>query len=159
MTGPKSPENPSGLLSKNLELVMNIRYLLPILALLLLSSCCAVCNDGPKASLAGATWTLQELSGQPIELPAGAKAPSITFSEGKVQGSDGCNQYQGSYEEREGRLTFGPLAATRRFCGEPTSAIEQGFYQALDSHTGYRVKDATLELLRANEVLAKFQRP
>lgn len=135
---------------------MNIRYLLPILALLLLSSCCAVCKEAPRASLKNTSWTMVELLGQPVELPADNKKLTLDFTADQVQGYDGCNQFSGSYEINEGRLIFGPMASTRRFCGEQINRIEQDFYQVLDDHTDHRVNKGILELLQGEKVQASF---
>ncbi|WP_172399647.1 META domain-containing protein [Geothermobacter hydrogeniphilus] len=130
----------------------------PILALLtlVLSACGTVYPQAERTDLNGTSWALSELNGHPLQLPPGTGTPTMAFSDGMVRGSDGCNRFQGSFEQRDGRLAFGPLAATRRFCEEPVAGIEQGFNRALQTHTGYRFKNGKLELLDGERVLARF---
>ncbi|PNU20447.1 hypothetical protein C2E25_06930 [Geothermobacter hydrogeniphilus] len=93
----------------------------PILAFpaLVLSACGTACPQATTIDLNGTSWALSELNGHPLQLPPGTGTPTMAFSDGMVRGSDGCNRFQGSFEQQAGRLAFGPPAATRRFCEEP----------------------------------------
>jgi len=124
--------------------------------LLLLTACSTVSPHAVSPRLAGTAWILVELDVQQLQLPDETRAPMIAFADGKVHGSDGCNRFQGSYQEQDGHLTFGPLAATRRACLGPVADVEQGFNRALQEQTGFRVKDGHLELLAEDRVLARF---
>ena len=48
-----------------------------------------------------------------------AVAPSATFENGKVSGSNGCNRYRGNYTLDGGSITIAPAAATSMACGPP----------------------------------------
>ena len=68
----------------------------------------------------------------------------LLASDGMAGGRADCNRYQGSWERRGERLTFGPLAATRAFCGE---ASRDGRYLAdLQRVVRYRRVDNELVL-------------
>jgi len=42
----------------------------------------------------------------------------LTFQEGRLSGSTGCNRLSGGYQRQDTRLTVGETAMTRRFCGD-----------------------------------------
>ena len=80
---------------------------------------------------------------------------SFEGAELRVLGSTGCNNLTAGYETGEGnQLTFGPVAATRRYCAE-SAALEQEFLAALELTTSFSLGDGRLELL-ADDVLALF---
>ena len=53
--------------------------------------------------------------------------------DGKLGGYAGCNRFFGSYELIEGKLVFGPVAATRMACPEPANSLEISFLEALSA--------------------------
>jgi uncharacterized membrane protein len=58
-------------------------------------------------------WTVQSIAGRS---PVAGTDPRLTFSGSRVQGSNGCNRFSGSFRFERGRLTVGPLAMTERAC-------------------------------------------
>jgi len=74
------------------------------------------------------------------------------FTDGKVSGSAGCNNYSASYEVSDSQITIGPAMTTRRQCAEPAGimAQEQEFLQALAAATHYKVTADRLELRDGN---------
>lgn len=131
----------------------------------------AQADDAPPAAVpAGpaendatqATWLLQTLHGEAAALGAGG-APAdmvLDHEEGSVAGFAGCNRYSGGFSS-EGHsvhgtpIKFGPLASTMRACVDGAE-LEQAFLQMLDSVDAYRISGQTLELLRADSVVATF---
>ena len=90
------------------------------------------CADYPEnyQPLVG-DWRVVSIDGNTIE--EGPQQPTITFAgvKGTVSGSTGCNRFNGTYilEENSSRLTFSPLAVTRKMCrGENP---EQAFLSVL----------------------------
>ena len=69
-----------------------------------------------KDTLDGTSWTLTTLNGQPA-----LKDTTVTlnFMAGKVVGSDGCNNYNGSYTADGTNIKFNQLASTMMACPEP----------------------------------------
>ena len=68
-------------------------------------------------TLGGTSWTLATLNGQPA-----LKDTTVTlnFVAGKVAGSDGCNNYSGSYTADGTNIKFSqPMAATMMACPDP----------------------------------------
>jgi heat shock protein HslJ len=81
-----------------------------------------------------ASWT--DSKGQPRTLPQASDTPiTLNFStesgQRRVNGFSGCNRYMGSYELKNGKLTFGPLAGTRMACAAPAAALEQPYLAGL----------------------------
>ncbi|HEX5871158.1 MAG TPA: META domain-containing protein [Longimicrobium sp.] len=113
--------------------------------------------QGGNAPLAGTSWTLVELNGQPV-LPAGEPLTlNFAADEQRVSGNGGCNQFSGPYTQNGASLRFGPLISTRRACvEEPLNAQETAYFQALESTTRYSVEGGQLILYRGNQVVARF---
>ncbi|SAK42055.1 lipoprotein [Caballeronia temeraria] len=84
------------------------------------------------------SWT--DASGQPRAVPhAGdnnAQPLTLDFSTAnghrQASGFSGCNRFAGTYELKNGKLTFGPLAGTRMACLSGTgAALERPYLDAL----------------------------
>lgn len=70
------------------------------------------------------------------------------FTNGKVSGSAGCNNYSASYEVNGSQITIGRAITTRRQCADPAGIMdqEQQFLEALAAATQYRLTADRLEL-------------
>lgn len=96
--------------------------------------------DGPR-------WELVELEGKP--LPTGlTDTPRLEFAPDprRVTGSGGCNLLSGEYERDGERLSFKPLASTRRACPDGMDT-ETAFHAALAKVRSFRIAGRQLELL------------
>ena len=113
--------------------------------------------QGGGAPLAGTSWRLVELNGQPV---AGTEPLTLSFgTEGQVSGYGGCNQFSGPYTQSGASLRFGPLASTRRACLEPAlSEQETAYFAALESTTRYSIEGGQLVLYSGIDVVARFRR-
>jgi heat shock protein HslJ len=95
------------------------------------------------ADLNGTIWTLVDLNFD--QQPALADTPvTISFQDGQISGSGGCNSYNGSFtlaEENPFGLSIGPVAATQKACPDPILNQETAYFSALEhaSQWGYRV--------------------
>lgn len=112
----------------------------------------------PDATLENTYWKLVELEGEPtIVLPNLREAHFVlTVEERKVRGSGGCNRLMGSYETSGNRLSFGPLATTRKMCFGIMEQ-EQAFFEALGSTTHYQIRGDTMQLFAEERLLARFE--
>jgi heat shock protein HslJ len=113
-------------------------------------------SDAPS-SLAGTSWRLVELNGQPPV--AGGDTLTLNFAadEQRVSGNGGCNQFSGPYTQNGASLRIGPLISTRRACIEPAAnAQETAYFQALESTNRYAIEGGQLILYRGNDVVARF---
>jgi heat shock protein HslJ len=87
------------------------------------------------AGLQGTSWTLQAMTG------AEAPVATVTLAFGaapdaagrlSVSGSAGCNDYVGTVEIAGARMTFSPLASTRKYCAAAgVMTLEDGYLAAL----------------------------
>ncbi|HEY7539308.1 MAG TPA: META domain-containing protein [Methylomirabilota bacterium] len=108
------------------------------------------------AKLAGVTWTLVSLDGQPV--PQGTRLPTIAFDGARVAGLGGCNRYAGEVQETApGIVAVGPIASTKMACPPPAMDVEGRFFAALAQVTQYRVAGPRLVLSGPSGELA-FER-
>ncbi len=97
------------------------------------------CGGEPAALLQGGTWVVEDVGGNGIIDNA---MVSMTFGpDGRVSGSGGCNQYNGSYTLTGEGLGFGPAAATMMACPEAQMNLEQAFFQTLTTVTRFDIAD------------------
>lgn len=137
------------------------RGLLFALAVVALGACVPVQaqGGGNTSPLAGTSWRLVELNGQPVV--SGGETLTLQFDadEPRVSGNGGCNQFSGDYAQNGASLHIGPLASTRRACVDPAAgAQETAYFQALESTTRYAIERGHLVLYSGNEVVARFVR-
>ena len=102
-------------------------------------------------------WRLQELNGRAIEVTDESQRPWLRLSgtDSTANGNTGCNSFSGGYAVREDDgLSFGPMAATRRYCAE-TADLEQEFLGILASTMTFSLSGDRLEL-RGGSVEAVF---
>ena len=111
----------------------------------------------PLITLAFAAMTPVALAATPSKLEgtawvlAGNIAISLQFEQGRVNGSDGCNRFNGPYLSRGTSLTIGPSrAATRMACPPPVMQQAAQFNQALSGTRYFRLDGANLRLLGAD---------
>jgi heat shock protein HslJ len=112
-----------------------------------------VTGTASLAMLDGTAWVLRKLYGQEGEaLPGRA---TLAFASGKVSGSTGCNQFQGTVSEAESAtsLVIGPLITTRKACPEPLMAQEHAFLKKLGQTEVFQFLFGDLVLSGANGAL------
>jgi heat shock protein HslJ len=99
-------------------------------------------------TLDGTSWTLATLNGQPA-----LKDTTVTlnFAAGKVTGSDGCNNYNGSYTADGTNIKFNqPMAATMMACPDPIMKQADAYQQALSQAATYKANAKQLTLYDAS---------
>jgi len=86
------------------------------------------------ADLDGTTWTLVELGeGQPV---LAGTTVTLSFAGNQLNGSGGCNKYNGSFslaEENPFGMTVAPLISTQMACPEPILNQETAYLKALQT--------------------------
>ena len=86
--------------------------------------------------LASIDWVLANIDGQPVD--QATKPPTLLVQYGKVVGFDGCNRYTGPLKESSpGKISVGPLAATRMACPEPSMQLADRFTARMNKVSGY----------------------
>ncbi|RJG19227.1 META domain-containing protein [Massilia cavernae] len=126
---------------------------IPTLAATHVTPTAACLTDGPDAGtpgLFGKRWILSEMEGRRFN----AEAPHMEFdrNQNRVAGSSGCNRFIGAFQTDGSRLTFSPMAGTKRACiDNDMQRAETAFLKSLSSTTRYEVSGNTLHLF-SNEV-------
>ena len=71
----------------------------------------------------------------------------VKFSEGKVTGIVGCNNYFTSYEVEGSSLRItSPIGSTMMMCEEEVMRQETAFLSALETSKSYKISGNTLEI-------------
>jgi heat shock protein HslJ len=106
----------------------------------------------PPPVIEGA-WEVTALDNgrQGLASPVAGTSLSVTFKDGAVVGSAGCNTFRGRYTRDGTQIAIGPVAATRKTC-EASGVMEQEgrLLSALQSATAWSIESDTLELRRAD---------
>lgn len=86
-----------------------------VLILMVVSSC----ENTLTPNLSDYEWEVISIN----EIALNGALPTISFNleEGKVNGSASCNNFFGSFEIIDDKITFGPLGATRMMCENMTN--------------------------------------
>jgi heat shock protein HslJ len=108
--------------------------------------------EAPPA-LAGGTWTVTGYNNgrQAVVSPAPGTELSLAFAEdGSLSGNAGCNSFRASYTVDGDRMTVGPAATTRKFCGPEVMDQERAFLAALGSVTRWTIDGGMLDAHRAD---------
>lgn len=113
-------------------------------------------SDTSAGELTGVTWTVTSLPGSTV--PAGLRIDA-TFRDGTIQGSDGCNFYEGPYSlTGDGGIAFRGLGGTDIGCAPAIADAGAAYASALDRAALYEVDDETLTLLDDDGAeVARFQ--
>lgn len=75
------------------------------------------------------SWTIIAVDDEPVRT---ARATSIRFHDGRVDGNAGCNAFGGSYTVRRGVLTASRITSTRMACGSG-SDVERAVFATLEN--------------------------
>ena len=122
------------------------------IGVLVISACAPPMLDSPAsggaADLTNTNWMLTSLNGSE---PVPTTTITINFDNGsQVSGSDGCNNYSGSYEVDGNNIKFGPLAGTMMACPEPIMEQATAYQNALAETATFTVTDDELTFSNAS---------
>jgi heat shock protein HslJ len=117
-------------------------------------------TEAPTASgddLVGTNWSLTSLGGQP---PVEGAVPTLNIGDdGRATGTDGCNNFGGTYAIDGDSLKFGALISTLMACEEAVSTQATAFQTALADTAKFSVAGDTLTLTNADGTeLATFSK-
>jgi heat shock protein HslJ len=104
----------------------------------------------PPPQLAGVDWKVTSFNnGRHAVVGAlGESHLTLSFRDGKVSGSAGCNDFHGTYSTAGSQLRLGPLATTRRACEESLMTQEREFLAALASAVTWSIEGNVLDMHR-----------
>lgn len=101
------------------------------------------------AGLAGTSWLLVSLGGQPAL--ADTPVTADFGADGTLSGTAGCNNYSGSYTAAGDTLTVAPnMVSTMMACLDPIMQQESAFLAGLQAAATYQITGDSLVLLDAN---------
>lgn len=108
-----------------------------------------------ESPLGGTSWVLESLNGAP---PIPDTPVTLNFDADGLYGTDGCNQYRGSYQVNGDRITINDsIASTMMACPEPIMQQATAYYEALKLAVNFKIADQQLTLLNSKgEVVATF---
>jgi heat shock protein HslJ len=110
-------------------------------------------------TLAGTTWSVTGVNNGKqavVGVITGTELTLQFLADGTLQGSGGCNRFNGGFTQEGKSLRIGRLASTRMACAEPEGrmAQEAQFLAALESTATARREGDKLELRTATGALA-----
>lgn len=110
-----------------------------------------IVSEQPPPILESVSWMLASYRNDTGDwTPALANAPiSLTFADGEVKGSAGCNRYFSTYQIDGQSLTLGDIASTMMICSDDIVSQEQGYLADLSQAASFQVKEDTLNLYDA----------
>jgi heat shock protein HslJ len=106
---------------------------------------------GAGTPLEGTAWQLTDYvgpEGGTLSVPE-AVAASATFTDGKMAGNAGCNQYTAAYTLDGDKMAISGVTTTSMACPAIPAAVEKAYLAALDAVATYKVIASKLELTTA----------
>ncbi len=103
-----------------------------------------------EVPLTGVRWNVESVTagGKRYAAPDGAH---LTIGkEGEVRGNLGCNDVTAKAEAKDGRLTFGAPATTRKLCAGAAMSTERRLLKLFDGTARYALERETLKLTTAD---------
>jgi hypothetical protein len=111
----------------------------------------------PADILEGVTWILKGYGklGNLQEVLDGSEIAIFDRDNGQINGSAGCNNYFGSYQVSDDKLTIMDLANTEMACLEPEGVMEQEnqYLGLLRTAVSYLAQDGELHINSGGEIL------
>jgi heat shock protein HslJ/uncharacterized membrane protein len=107
----------------------------------------------PEPTLEGVTWKVTGFNNgrQAVVSAITGTTLTLTFENGMVRGSSGCNTFRAPYTSEGNRLSIGAAATTRKMCpAEGVMEQEQKFLAALSTAQVWTVESGTLDVHRAD---------
>jgi len=97
--------------------------------------------------LVGGTWVLEDLAGRRVVDEAQA---TLEFTgDGMVSGHGSCNRFRGPVVVAGDSIEFGPLVATRMFCGEAVTNQEMTYLATLNAAERWNIREPFLYIYLA----------
>lgn len=103
-----------------------------LLSILVLAGCSLIKSDSSENAvedpLAGTAWVLVKLNG---ELPVEGTVLTLSFTDGNLGGSAGCNSFGGAYKVSGDQLKTGEIASTLMACIDSGVMNQESLYLSL----------------------------
>ncbi len=124
------------------------RVLLALAAIAALVMAACTRTGTPSTTLNGTSWLLAGLNGQAV-LPD--TRVTLSFENGQIHGTDGCNRYSGSYTQQGAKLSIGKdIVSTKMACAGPITQQGMAYIAALKQAATFKLDGQQLSLLDAS---------
>lgn len=120
---------------------------------MLLTACGGAGAGDQSASLDGTSWTLTAFN---KNRPVAGREPTISFEDGEVSGTTGCNSYFGEYKVDGDQISFGAMGMTEMWC-EDVADQESVYLQLLADAERYELADGTLTIFSGLQQALYFE--
>ncbi len=132
--------------------------LLPAL-LLAVAGCRTTAADPEPAPLTalpeGSAWALSGSDVAGLDVEAAGRV-TLQVEDGRLAGNSGCNGFSAAYTLVDGRLSLGPVMATKRACLGPEADVERALFAALAQLNEARLVEGSLVLRGADGSELRF---
>jgi len=131
-------------------------YFIFIFALLCFNACTRV-GIGDTDALADTEWQLAFIR---KTTPIAGTNISISFENGEIRGTSGCNTYFGSYEIEGEKIKFNEIAMTEMACLDPEGVMqqEQDYLSFLSEVVLFSIEGNQLILRKAEQGQLTFEK-
>ncbi|MDX3773539.1 META domain-containing protein [Chromatiaceae bacterium AAb-1] len=115
----------------------------------------ATCPDMyAPGKLQGIVWRAEKLAEQYIPQQLNVR---VIFESDKLYGFAGCNSFNASYKQSSNQLSVQTLTATRKFCSDDSSELEQRFTESLKNADRVEINGDKLQLFKHNQLILQFK--
>ena len=111
----------------------------------------ALADGEDTVDLAGTTWRLTALAGDPVSPDINS---TVIISADSVGGNGGCNTYGGDFKVTPDGIDISQVFSTMMACDGLEQ--EQAFFAALEAANDFAIVDGNLQLLEGGTVLAEL---
>ena len=132
--------------------------LIVAVAAVTMAACCKK-TTAEAYDFAGKKLQLIELNGKEYAPATTVRPVEINFDkENRMNGTTGCNLFNGAYAVKADTLSFPqPIAMTRMMCDEASNQIEISITKLLNGASTYTVTNDIISLFNGETLVAKFR--
>jgi heat shock protein HslJ len=134
-----------------------INLILLVFIMVITLSACQARNPAIQGELESSTWVLSSYAGnQTIE----GSMITLTFADGQISGSAGCNHYGGGFTVQGQTIHFSDIYATEMYCMDPAGVMdqEQSYLAALMNANRFELTGDTLTITANAEQTLVFEK-
>lgn len=107
----------------------------------------------PDRPLEGTTWQVDgTFDGETASSPRGADRARLTFEDGTVSGTTGCNGLRGSAKVSGDGIAFSDVIATKKGCSGMLAELERDVLAVLDGTVDHEITSDQLRLTHSSGV-------
>jgi heat shock protein HslJ len=98
------------------------------------------------ADLEGNSWILTQMTSVGGQTQIVDVSVSAEFDGSTISGTSGCNRYNASYQAQGSKISFGPIAGTKKLCGDPEDSIETRYLQLLSDVGSFQISGRSMSM-------------